>query len=201
MKTGKWIMVAAVFLMAAGSAQAQIMRREPQRLERESPTPTSRPQTLDDLFARLKKAEDAEEAAGISRLIERRLTRSGSPTADLLMRRAVEMAGKGDVNLAIELTDRVVALEPKWAHGWVQRSEFFHALGDVTLAFDDLKRAVVVEPRHFNAWAALGGFLLEGEEERAALAAFQKALEIYPLFPLVGAHVARLARKLQGIDI
>ncbi len=160
-----------------------------------------KPQTLDDLFERLRNAKDEEEATGISRLIERRLAKSGSPTTDLLMRRAEAASASGNTELAVELNDRVLVLEPKWAEAWGQRALFFVALEDPLAAVEDLAKAVQLEPRHYNAWAALGSILLTSEENKAALFAFKKAVEIYPFFPSAMPYVTRLTRKMEGQKI
>jgi len=52
------------------------------------PAKKTQPLSLDDLYARLKAAGDDAEAKGVARLIEQRLGRSGSATADLLTERA-----------------------------------------------------------------------------------------------------------------
>src|SRR3712207_7518034 len=52
-------------------------------------------------------AKDESEANGVANLIERRWSRSGSDTADLLMSRASEALKAKDQALAVELLDRV----------------------------------------------------------------------------------------------
>lgn len=159
------------------------------------------PQTLDDLYKRLSQAKDAEEAAGISRLIDRRQSKSGSPTVDLLMKRAQKAQNTGNPALAVELSDRALVLEPTWAPGWTERASFFILLNDPIAALDDLKKAVSLEPRLFHAWARIGTIFFESEENKAALAAFRKAIEIYPFFPEVLPFVQQLTRKLEGYKI
>ncbi|PSJ20487.1 hypothetical protein CVH10_17305, partial [Halomonas sp. ND22Bw] len=112
--------------------------------------------SLDDLFARLKAAGDDAEAKGIARLIEQRLGRSGSATADLLTERARQAMSSQDLPLAVELMDRATTLEPGWSEGWNRRATVFWMLSDPAAAISDLQRTLVLEPRHYEAWAALG---------------------------------------------
>ena len=124
------------------------------------PAKAQQPVTLDELYARLKAAEDDAEAKGIAKLIERRQDRSGSATADLLTERARQAMRGKDYPLAIELMDRATTLEPSWSEGWNRRATVFWLLTDHASAIADLKRTLVIEPRHFEAWAALGRWRL-----------------------------------------
>lgn len=163
--------------------------------------PAPAPVTLDDLFQRLRDADDDAEAQGIDRLIERRLERSGSTTADLLTERAREAMGANEVPLAAELMDRVTTLEPNWSEGWNRRALVFWHLSDKEGAIADLKRALVLEPRHYEAWAALGRIYLSNEDKVHSLDAFRRAVAIYPRMPKVKDVVEKLAPDVDGRDL
>ncbi|MCE4225982.1 hypothetical protein HCU64_19715 [Methylobacterium sp. C25] len=159
------------------------------------------PVSLDDLYARLKEADDPAEAKGFAGLIERRLARSGSATADLLTERAREAMAGNDVPLAIELMDRAMALEPTWSEGWNRRATLFWRLSDSSSAIADLERALVLEPRHFEAWAALGKLYLADDDKRRALDAFRRAEAIYPQWDILKKSIERLAPDVDGRDL
>ncbi len=160
-----------------------------------------KPVSLDDLYARLKASEDPAEAKGIARLIERRLDRSGSATADLLTDRARQAMSGHDFPLAAELMDRVTALEPRWAEGWNRRATVFWLLSDKDDALADLQRALTLEPRHFEAWAALGRIYEALEDKARALAAFRRAKGLYPKMERIQEAVDRLAPEIDGRDL
>lgn len=160
-----------------------------------------KPVSLDDLFARLKASVDPAEAKGIARLIERRLDRSGSATADLLTDRARQAMAGHDFPLAAELMDRVTALEPHWAEGWNRRATVFWLLSDKTDALADLQRALVLEPRHFEAWAALARIYEALEDKTRALAAFRRAQGLYPRMDRIQEAIDRLAPEVDGRDL
>src|SRR5688500_18284564 len=105
----------AAHLAAAGSVSAAPGDSPPAPRQNEAVTP--RAATLDELFERLRRSKDESEAKGLATTIQRRWLRSGSDTSDLLMSRAMEVASE-DQALAIELLDRVVALQPEWAEAW-----------------------------------------------------------------------------------
>ena len=157
--------------------------------------------SLDDLYARLKAAEDDAEAKGIARLIEQRLGRSGSATADLLTERARQAMSGHDFPLAIELLDRATTLEPGWSEGWNRRAPVFWLLTDKDDAIADLRRALVLEPRHFEAWAAMGRIYESLDDKARALAAFRRAKALYPTMEKIGEAVDRLAPEVDGRDL
>jgi tetratricopeptide (TPR) repeat protein len=157
--------------------------------------------TLDDLFSRLTAAKDETEAKGIANLIERRWLRSGSDTADLLMTRATEAINAKEYPLAIELLDRVIALQPDWAEAWNRRATAFFLLDDPASSMADIRQVLSREPRHFGAWAGLGHIYMSGGDKRRALEAYRKALAIYPRLEQVREMLDRLAPEVDGRDI
>ncbi|MBZ6077371.1 tetratricopeptide repeat protein [Microvirga puerhi] len=160
-----------------------------------------RPITLDSLFERLAKAGSEREADGIASLIERRLSRSGSDTADLLFSRAAKAVEDKDYPLSVELLDRVLALEPQWAEAWYRRATVFYLLDDPVEALADLHKAVTLEPRHFGAWTALGHLFMSSDEKSQALVAYRKVLQINPQTSAVQTIVSHLAPEIDGQDL
>lgn len=159
------------------------------------------PVILEDLYARLKEAGDEAEAKAIATLIERRLGRSGSATADLLSDRARQAMSGNDLPLAVELMDRAVALEPSWSEGWSRRATLFWRLSDSATAIADLQRALVLEPRHFEAWAALGKLYLAQDDKARALDAFRRAEALYPQWDVLKKAIERLTPDVEGRDL
>ncbi|KQO68910.1 tetratricopeptide repeat protein [Methylobacterium sp. Leaf89] len=168
----------------------------------EAPPPKkAQPLTLDDLYARLKAAGDEAEAKGIARLIEQRLGRSGSATADLLTERARQAMSSQDLPLAIELMDRATTLEPGWSEGWNRRATVFWMLSDPSAAIADLQRTLVLEPRHYEAWAALGRIYQTLDDKRRALEAFRRAAALYPRMDRLQQAIDRLSPDVDGRDL
>nr|WP_155912142.1 tetratricopeptide repeat protein [Methylobacterium sp. 77] len=149
----------------------------------------------------MKASDDDAEAKGISRLIEQRLGRSGSATADLLTERARQAMSGRDFPLAVELMDRATTLEPHWAEGWNRRATVFWLLTDPTNAIADLQRTLVLEPRHYEAWAALGRIYLSIDDKRRALDAFRRAAAIYPRMEKLQSAIDKLKPDIEGRDL
>ncbi|MGO4573569.1 tetratricopeptide repeat protein [Microvirga sp. 2TAF3] len=163
--------------------------------------PAPRPLTLDSLFERLAKAGSEREADGIASLIERRLSRSGSDTADLLLTRVSKALDEKDLPLCVELLDRILVLEPNWAEAWYRRALVFYMLDDPVRALVDLHQAVKLEPRHFGAWTALGHLFMASDDKPHALAAYRKVLQINPQTSSLQTIVSHLGLEIDGQDL
>lgn len=166
----------------------------------EAPAVRSPAATLDRLFERLAAAKSPEEAKGIANLIQRRWARSGSDTADLLMSRAQEAMKAREWPLAIELLDRVITLQPGWAEGWNQRANALLLQGDPIRSMLDIGEALKREPRHFGAMMGLGTILRQQGDDKRAMVAYRRALEIYPLLEPVKDAVESLKIEVDGRD-
>jgi tetratricopeptide (TPR) repeat protein len=200
-----FVLVLSLALSVAAPAFGALGQARPEGKPDGKPAEASRikrpPPTLDDLFSRLAAAKDEAEATGIANLIERRWSRSGSDTADLLMTRAGEALKGKDFPLAIELLDRTLTLRPDWAEAWNRRATAFFLLDDPVSAIADIERVVAKEPRHFGAWAGLGHIYMSNGDKKRALEAYRKALAIHPYLPKLKELVERLAPEIDGRDI
>lgn len=154
-----------------------------------------------DLFERLKSADDPAQAADIAEDIWATLLESGSPTADLLMQRAMAALEAGQTSLAREVLDRVILLRPDFAEAWHRRAGIFLSEENYAEALHDLNRTLELEPRHFGAWLGMGHILEQLGAEREALDTYREALEIYPLMPQAKAAEGRLKLKTEGMEL
>src|SRR5215207_2063001 len=190
--------LAASLIAPAGDGFAQGDRPAKPRPGQAEP---KRAATLDELFSRLAAAKEETEANGVASLIERRWMRSGSDTADLLMSRAGEAIKDKDYPLAVELLDRVIALQPGWAEAWNRRATAFYLLDDPVSAVADLRQTLSREPRHFAALAGLGHIYMANGDKARALEAYRKALAIHPYLDTVRVTVEHLAPEVDGRDL
>jgi tetratricopeptide (TPR) repeat protein len=155
----------------------------------------------DELLNRLAKTEDPAAAKRIAAALRAVWTRSGSDTVDLLTARAMEAQRKAKRDVALKLLDAVVTLKPDYAEGWNQRATL-HFLGkDYDRAMADIHETLLREPRHFGAWAGLARILRDAGLDRQALAAFRKALEIYPAIDGLQREVDELTVEVEGRPI
>jgi cytochrome c-type biogenesis protein CcmH/NrfG len=115
--------------------------------------------------------------------------------------RASEAAEKKNLDLAVELLDRVVTLQPGWASAWYTRATVFYQLDDPVGAMADLHRALTIEPRHYAAWAGLGQIFMASDDKGRALEAFRRALKINPQIPNLQPIVEKLGHEIDGQDL
>lgn len=161
----------------------------------------TRAEVLDKLLTRLAKATDPDEAQGIAGLIEQIWMKSGSDTADLLMTRVVAAINNNRHDVADALLDQIIALQPDWAEAWNKRATLRFLDDDDAGSMEDISHVLALEPRHFGAISGMGFILERHGEDKAALTALRRALEIYPENPDVRKAVDKLTPEVEGHDL
>ena len=105
---------------------------------------------------------------------------------------------QGILHCALGNFDFIVRVQPDFAEGWHKRATVHYLMGNFPASIEDIEKTVALEPRHFGAYAGLGLIYLRMGEEKAALKALERGVEINP--PLSGTRheVEILRRKLNG---
>lgn len=168
------------------------------------PAPAIRPDRSRDiefLFGALKAAPDATAAKAVEHRILAFWLASGSDTADLLMSRAKTAADEKDLDLAIRLLDAVVELRPGYIEGWNRRATLQFLKKDYGRSLADIRQVLVREPRHFGALVGLGSILQDIGEDKFALEAFRRAVEVHPHLERVRELIPALIEKVEGRPI
>lgn len=153
-------------------------------------------ESLDELFEEL-----ARPGADHDRVADRigdLWSRSGSASADLLLRRGRDALEAGDVEAAIDHLSALVDHAPDFAEAYSARATAFYAQGRAGEALADLVRALELEPRHFGALAGLGFVLEDLGHEQDALKAYKAAAALHPGIDMVNEAVERLEFTLGG---
>jgi tetratricopeptide (TPR) repeat protein len=168
----------------------------------DAPKPT-RGQTysLDTLFAALKIAPDEASAKAIEDRIWAMWLVSGSDTCTLLMTRVKDATDDKDFDLAIRLLDAVITLKPDYVEAWNRRATVYYLKQDYAHALADLRVVLAKEPRHFGALSGLGLILQDIGDDKHALDAYRKALEIDPHLENLPDVVKTLSEKVEGRPI
>jgi tetratricopeptide (TPR) repeat protein len=159
------------------------------------------PRSLDVLFQALKAAPDGETARRIEGRIWALWLSSGSETADLLMSRVRTAIEQNDPELALQLLDAIVDLKPDYVEAWNRRATLYFEKHDYGRAMSDIARVLALEPRHFGALTGLGMILEDIGDDRRALQAFRRALDIDPHLGKVPDLVKSLTEKVEGRGI
>ncbi len=188
-------------LPALGQVPAQVPSQIPAPEKPAQPAPqVQAPPTLDVLYERLKTAGSPQSAEVVVRQIARRWGRSGSETSDLLMARARQALAARNAALAIELTDRIIVLQPAWAEGWHVRGLAFFLLQDDGRALVDFSETLRREPNHFMALGMAAAALQRQGDEKRALSAFRAVQELHPFFTGVKDVIEKLKLSVDGRD-
>jgi tetratricopeptide (TPR) repeat protein len=151
-----------------------------------------------ELFDRLARTQDSDEAAGIVSALGRLWLESGSDTSDLLMSRALQALQGKSYPLALEVLDAIVDLQPDWAEGWNKRATVRWLAGDSKGSMADIAETLKLEPRHLGALAGLGAILEEAGQREEALHVYQRGLDIAPNYGPMKDAVKRLKAALAG---
>ncbi len=156
---------------------------------------------LATLYGRLAAAQSAEEAAPLTQAIERLWAFSGSPTADLLAERAGAATQSSRHDLALELLDATIELQPDFAAAWSQRAYIYYLKNDYKRALGDLRRVLALDPNHYRALEGLAQILAEIGEKKAALDAYKKLLAVHPFATGARESFEELNREVEGQGI
>lgn len=213
--SARFLTATAVFLamlLPAGHAAAQTMApptpRGGQQVEPVQP-PTDLPRAqrgdqvrgLDFLFEALKIAPDADSAKHIENRIWALWIASGSDTATLLMTRVKTAMDAKDAALAIKLLDSIIELRPDYVEAWNRRATLHYMQKDYVRSMADIRQVLALEPRHFGAISGLGMIMQEYGDDKRALEAFRRAVQVHPHLQRIPDMIKTLTEKVEGRPI
>ncbi len=157
----------------------------------------SKPALLDRLFGMLHEVHNADQAKLIEAAIWKAWSRSGSPTADLLLVQAEAAMSAQAYPSAIAILDTLIDMKPDFAEAWNKRATVYFLMREFDKSLADIDQVLKLEPRHFGALAGRGMIYQELGKKREALTAYQRALAIYPEMPGPKKAVKELAPEVE----
>ncbi len=135
---------------------------------------------LDQLFAALKVAPDAETAQAIDQQIWLHWTRPSDPDLAARMSEVLQARSDFDLRRAQRLADDLVGDHPDYAEGWNQRATILYMLRDYEGSLADIEKVLEHEPRHFGALSGRALIYLAQGKRALAIKAIQQALSYHP---------------------
>ena len=188
---------------AAAPADAGAADAQSGRLPGKSETSPgeARAQLLDELYSQLAKATDAAAAAPIVKSIEALWLHSGSPTANLLLDRAIQAVENQRVDLGLRFLDAVTELHPEWAEGFNRRAYLYVMRRDLNRAMGDLRRVLALDPGNFRALEGLLQILRDMGQAKAALDVARQLVQQHPHSPGAREALQELEREVDGQGI
>jgi tetratricopeptide (TPR) repeat protein len=160
-----------------------------------------RNRNIDFLFGALKVAPDDASAKAVEDRIWAVWTNAGNETTNLLMSRAKKAADDKDYDLAVRLLDSIIEIKPDYTEAWNRRATVYFLQRDYTNSLADIAKVLTREPRHFGALSGLGLIMQEIGDEKHALDAYRKALDVYPRLKGMEEKVKTLTGKVDGRKI
>lgn len=157
-----------------------------------------RTEILDELFANLKAAEDADAAELVAEEIWAVFLQSQSASVDFLLLRGITAQINGDFAIARRMFDHVTRLQPGYAEGWSRSGRLAIEEKDTGRALSDTTRSLILEPRHFYALWTLGNILETLGKQDEAFEAYLEAHELYPEHKKIKERVEYLRNDAQG---
>ena len=154
-----------------------------------------------DLYTRLAQSKDADETAGIVPRLLHSYSKSGSDTADLLLKRARQAIGVENYADALKILDATVALQPDWAEGWNARATARYLDDDYKGSMADIAQTLKREPRHLGALMGMGMILEAREKREDALKIYERVLEIAPHWRNAQEAADKLKAALAGSEL
>ncbi|GHF51163.1 hypothetical protein [Seohaeicola zhoushanensis] len=141
---------------------------------------------------------DAASAKRYEKQLQRLWNRSGSPSADLLLKRGREALEVKDVKTAIEHLTALTDHAPDFAEGWHARASAYFAADLLGPAIADLEHTLALNPNNYGAIFGLGVILEGFGDKKRAYEAYLRAQSIHPHHEDISAAVERLRSQIEG---
>ncbi|AID32957.1 hypothetical protein BFX40_01585 [Mesorhizobium sp. SEMIA 3007] len=163
--------------------------------------PMTKQARLDKLFSDLKRERNEKAAERIAGNIWGEWFQSGSASIDLMMLWSQKAMDNQKFDVALDLLDQVVTLQPTYAEGWNRRATVHFMMKNYGKSMSDIDHTLQLEPRHFGALSGLAQIMALTGHKQSALEAWQKVLAIYPMMRSAQDQVATLSEELAGEGI
>jgi tetratricopeptide (TPR) repeat protein len=161
-----------------------------------TPKPTAA--ELDALFVDLKSARTGAEARLTELKIWNAWIKSGDDEVDKLVDQAIQAMQTLHYQDALALLDVVVVKKPDYAEGWNKRATVLYVVGELDRSMADIGKVLALEPRHFGAISGIGLIQIAKGNKKAALDAYRKVIEIYPLSQGAIQSIESLEKEVEG---
>ncbi|SHJ41505.1 Tetratricopeptide repeat-containing protein [Shimia gijangensis] len=155
---------------------------------------------LDELVGQLRDADPAT-AHRLDGEIQLEWSKSGSASADFLLKRGQDAIERGDIDAAIGHFTALVDHAPDFAEGWVSRAGAYYLADLLGPAVLDLESALAINPQHYEAIFGLGAIFEAIEKPVEAYAAYSQVKAIHPHHPDVTEALQRLEPLAKGQEL
>jgi tetratricopeptide (TPR) repeat protein len=159
------------------------------------------PTSTDTLFAALANAPNERVASELETRLQEVWHDQATPAVQMLIDHAVLAAAHDKQKEALADSDAAITLQPELADLWRRRAEARFGAGDDAGAVADLAQALSREPRLIPALADLSRYAELRHNDKRALEAWRKVLELDPKTEGGQKRLDRLQKKVNGEPI
>lgn len=156
---------------------------------------------LDRLFETLAKAPSPAIGRRIASSIQTLWNDSGSATVNLLTERAREAFSTNQTDVALDLLDQALMIDPEFAEAWNIRATVNFSRNDYAKSMADIERVLALEPRHFGALTGMGTILRRLGRDASALAVYERVLELFPALASAKDAAEELEKSVENRSI
>ena len=153
------------------------------------------------LFAALTATDDANLGGEIAAEIWEIWLSHNDPGIAHLMNAGISAMHDGNLQVAFDAFDRIVAAAPDFAEGWNKRATVNYMLDDLDASMRDIEHTLSLEPRHFGALSGMGLIFDAIGKPGAAADAWERALAVNPHIKGAGDLIKELREKELGKPI
>jgi len=133
--------------------------------------------------------------------LKARWAHSGSPSADLLLKRADQAIEAHNFDTAREIAQKLTVIAPGFAEAWHRRATLATQKDDYDDALNSLRHTLALQPKNFAALAELGEILEEYNDKPHALDAYRQAKAIDPFIDGLTDRIRDLTKTVEGQGI
>ncbi|MFB3042538.1 MAG: tetratricopeptide repeat protein [Candidatus Poribacteria bacterium] len=112
-------------------------------------------------------------------------------------KKAQKKSKKKQYEEGIQILSEVIRLAPEFAEGYNQRAVVYFMLEEWQKSIDDCQKTVELNPYHFGALAGMGHCYIRLGDLKAAMQAYQRALEINPNLYEIADTLLRIQEALR----
>lgn len=123
--------------------------------------------------------------------------RSGDESVDAMLQEGTKKIEKKQYEEGIQILSEVIQLAPEFAEGYNQRAVVYFMLEEWQKSIDDCQKTVELNPYHFGALAGMGHCYIRLGDLKAAMQAYQRALEINPNLYEIADTLLRIQEALR----
>ena len=139
---------------------------------------------------------DAAQTVSISSTVAGTPAIPETAKADELLQAGGAAMRNGNFKLAIELLERVVALEPKHKRAWLTLGSAHLSLRQYEPAMNAFQKQVELNPYDEFAYTMMGAVQLQQQKYPEAVASFRKQLEVKPLDPTAQSNLGLALHRM-----